>query len=555
MANYPGLMSNIQAQGSACLSSSEFLNVTTVERLLSLGEHMFVEPGSALINMNEECSFGETPLYVIVSGNAVVEGQYGVVLGSVGAGDFVGEGGAFGFASHRTATVRASGPDLLHCMSICGPALEAELGGNMDMREVYEEIYEYRQNCNVVFAEDRFKWLRDTVVPILEGTPLLAGCPSDLLLAIAAPLMEEKYKRGEMITKMGEPSDYMVVVLNGQADVLTRSGDRVWTLERGAAFGEICSLGLMSTNTANIRAACRCGVLKVSSKALQRAFSRQQDNTARDCFERICERRRNQGKNAIPLALLPSVNVPVDDLCARVISMQAELISLEAGEYWDPLPGDDLSGVHLGIFVKGDATLELTQSGHPITLLKEGSLLPEDLLHKRGARVHARSKCAGYRIRMYDFHLATKCVPGRREWLTRFHMLQMETNADLTRRLNAADGVTVGLAPHACDPEIHKWRTRKDDTIVRSRRMRSERLDLPGMSDPHSASTADFSSFETGSSMSGYATARSDASMRSGVRSSASAPSLLKPIKYREKKFRLPRLPTNEGRTVSQRPL
>jgi hypothetical protein len=382
--------------------------------------------------------------------------------------------------------------------------------------------------------------------------------------------MEETYKKGDLIAKMGEPSDYMLVILKGQADVLTRSGQQVCRLQAGATIGEVCALGLMDTSTANVRAASKsCGILKVSAGALQRAFERQPDNKAKETFGKICERRQNQGNHCLPMSLLQGVSIKVDDISACVISMQAQMIPLEAGEYWEPLPADDLSGKHIGIFAKGSATLEISKFEYNITRLKECSMFPEDLLHKRGVRVKALSACVGYRIRMTDFDLATRCIQGLPshgpEWLTRFHMLEAATYADLVRRLDSADGVTAGVAPHPNDPEIHKWRARKKATIDRAKVMRSERLDLPSAIDPRGGPQEDVS-FETSSALSGRTTKSTERSSATAPRTaprpesgtssllSASAPCLLQPMRLRKAKpkLKLPRLAGTTSNTALQ---
>jgi len=333
----------------------------------------------------------------------------------------------------------------------------------------------------VEFSKRRFVWLRDTVVPALRQTSLLAGCPSRLLAAIAAPLSEKCYAAGEDVVRLGETSAGMLLLLEGEAEVTTNVGKIAGYLTPGAAFSEIAALGLFETMTANIQATTTCRVLTVTATALRQALSRKENVVAREAFDRLIESRRSQVERGLPLTALP-INVPADDLCARITALQAEYIPLEKDQYWTPISNDDPCGPHLGIFVKGDAMLELDDPVKPreIVKLQEGSLVQEGILAAHGTRIRAMSKCEGYRIKIVDFQLAISCSPeSQSRWLHRFEMMEKDSREAIVSRLNSVRGATSGLKPHPCDGELHQWRSRRMRAITRAHRMKQEVFDLP----------------------------------------------------------------------------
>merc|ERR1712176_930897 len=105
----------------------------------------------------------------------------------------------------------------------------------------------------------------------------------------------------------------------------------------------------------------------------------------------------------------------------------------------------------------------------------------EGLLYSRGARLRALTTCEGFRIKFTDFQLAVANTNARKKWLHRFQMLANETREGIIMQLDSVKGCVEGLAPHVCDPEIHKWRGRKNRAITRGRRMRTDKLDLPDL--------------------------------------------------------------------------
>eukprot|EP00929_Paragymnodinium_shiwhaense_P112536 TRINITY_DN80794_c0_g1_i1.p1 TRINITY_DN80794_c0_g1~~TRINITY_DN80794_c0_g1_i1.p1 ORF type:complete len:1603 (+),score=440.27 TRINITY_DN80794_c0_g1_i1:181-4989(+) len=485
------------------------------DALASYAEHVFIEPGGVLLAMREECGYGDSSLYVLFDGAASVEGNLGVQLGRLKPGDWIGEGGALGLVHSRTATVRAEkNSGLLHVIEIAGPALERALQLFAEEREQLEDAFQERQESNVEFSKKRFVWLRDTVVPALRQTGLLAGCPSRLLAAIAAPLAEKCYEEGDMIACLGEEADAMLLLLEGEAQVLTKAGHLAGFLTAGAAFAEVAALGLFETMTADIVAASRCRVLKVTATALRQALSREENAVAREAFDRLIESRRLQVERGMPLAAL-GINVPPDDLCARVIALQAEFIPLEKDQYWNPISNEDPCGPHLGIFVKGDAMLELDDPVKPRDIVKiaEGSLVQEGIMAARGTRIRALSRCEGYRIKVVDFQLAiSSCPEAQKKWLHRFELLEREAREAIVTRLNSVRGATTGLLPHPCDGELHKYRGRRQRAISRAQRMKQEVFDLPKLPS-HLSDGLSKSSMAEWSSMMSMASSRNTSMM------------------------------------------
>eukprot|EP00928_Gymnodinium_smaydae_P033849 TRINITY_DN24131_c0_g3_i1.p1 TRINITY_DN24131_c0_g3~~TRINITY_DN24131_c0_g3_i1.p1 ORF type:complete len:1441 (-),score=194.77 TRINITY_DN24131_c0_g3_i1:56-3880(-) len=453
----------------------------TLKVLFGQAEHVFAKPGHLILKKGS--SVGHTPLYFIMSGRATIEGDHGVVFGSVGPGDFFGEGVAFSFVNSCQASVRAYETEALHCLAVCPQALERASLEDTDVREYFEQLYSDRMDKFHVHSTHRDAWLRDVVHPALEGTQLLAGCPKGVIAAIAAPLNEETIRRGHYICRLGDACDATLVLLDGEAEVIARNGEVVGNLVAGSSFGDVNALGLLDTCTATVRATSKCKVLRVSVAALSRGLaSGDESGAAEAALKNVVEARRGQALRGLPLGAVPAIAVSKEDLCGRLAALHSEAIMLAEGEIWNPVSNESSYGPCLGFFVKGSAEFIHSGDGRQIARLQVGSMFPEDLLARHGACIRALSNCMCYRIRLLDLRVSmAACAPAKCAWAQRFTMYSCETFDALGVRLQAAEGAHSALRSHPCDSDIADWRARRQRTVNRAQQMRRERLDLPDL--------------------------------------------------------------------------
>eukprot|EP00928_Gymnodinium_smaydae_P023794 TRINITY_DN19491_c0_g2_i1.p1 TRINITY_DN19491_c0_g2~~TRINITY_DN19491_c0_g2_i1.p1 ORF type:complete len:1544 (-),score=322.90 TRINITY_DN19491_c0_g2_i1:163-4794(-) len=452
-----------------------------VTQLCRQAEHVFVEPGGTLVDRGEPCKSGVTPMFLLLSGVGKMEGDLKVEVGDVHAGDFCGEGGALGLSETRMLTVRAHGPGLMHCMSVCAAALDDAMKMHGEVREEFEERFFARMEETAEFNHQREQWVWEQVVPVLAGTTLFAKLAPAFLFSVAAPLNEKVFRRGETLVEAGAAWDAMLIVLKGEAKVLAKSGEEVGQLKAGAGFFEANALGLIDVSTATIVASTKLHVLHVTAWTLRRAMHLAEHAVERAALEGLVEKRLEQADALKPLSIL-AIKVPEGDRTAHIIALQAEEIALDEGEYWDPLPANDPSGQRIGMCVEGRAVFQAVNGNRPIAArLNVGMVFTEGLIHKWGVNVRAVTRCVCYRIKTMDYALAVATGDVGRAWGTSFQMRQKDCYNKLIDRLHAVHGVTVGLGPHPCDPEIHKWRGRRDRCIARSLRTRVARGNLPDL--------------------------------------------------------------------------
>lgn len=445
-----------------------------VNAICTNAEDVFFAPGETIMHEGDPTMLGKVPLYVLFAGQVDVEGVLGVRLSRLSPGAIFGEAGALGAVEARTATVRAAQEGIVFCVRIHGGVLENALRTFSEERVFLEKLWDDRKSFNGELYSSRDIWIRDTVVPLLGNTPLLAGCPESILARIAAPLQEEIYDEGEIVAPAGAAADSMLVIMEGSAVLEAKSGKKVGTLTEGAAWGEVCALGLLPVRLATLTAQSTCKVLPVTSSAIKRALDSPDAEQIQTGFERLIESRHHQVARGIPMCQLP-ISLNVDDVSARAIALQAECIHLQPGQCWYPLPDTDPCGPHFGVLVRGRVVLESAAEKREVLTLNAGSLLLEGLGAECGAQVRALTYCEGYRVRQSDLLLAVATVPGSQEWYYRFRLLEREARRHLQMRVTAIRGVTDAVAPHPCDDGIHMWKARKEEAMLYAHLSRLDR--------------------------------------------------------------------------------
>jgi len=434
-------------------------------------EDVFFAPGEIALLAGDPCCLGQSPIYVLLAGRAVVEGEHGVVIATLSPGEIFGEAGGLGLSERRTATVRAWSNGLVHCARLRGLSVEAACKAFPDGGEPLAEHSRLRDAANAGYLARRSTWLTEVVIPMFSNSPIFRGCDEAFIRSIAAPLNETIYKSGEVIVTGGSPADYMVMLLQGAAEV-TKFNEVVGHILGGASFSEVVALGLFDMHTATVRAVQDCHVMEVSAGVIQNASERCGCN-----FDRLLVSRREQVERGLPISALP-LHVPPDDICARAIALQAELLSLAPGEIWSPYSDSSPCGQHFGVLVRGRANLILGVEGPVVMALSPGRLLPEGVLARYGANVLAITACVGYRVRQHDMAIVIASVPRSEDWTGRFQMLQKEECRRISMKLQSARGALQRREPHRSDADIHTWKENRQRSIENAKRLR-RRHSLP----------------------------------------------------------------------------
>jgi CRP-like cAMP-binding protein len=456
----------------AASAAWEFADKSFASQAACGAVEMRFQPKEVIFSCGDPINPSGAPLYIVLEGKAIMEDELGVPVGQCKVGEMFGIGGALGIIQQRAVSVRAGGKSTpCVCAQLDAEALQNAFLSNPPCREAMETMYSQRYQKREAFQEARRGWIKETVIPALLNTPLLAGCPEDILLPIAEPLCESTFPEGKMIVTAGEPADSMVVFLEGEAEVLGVSGDKLGHFHQGAAFGDISALGLFGMRTFSVRALKRCRVLSITADVLLRA------EPVKKAFSVLVESRREQVRKGLPLAALP-LRLRPDDTGVCAVSMQAERIDIAAGELWEP-EGESNCGKHMVVLAHGRAQLELEDRF--VCNLASGALILEDVVFEYGAKMRAMTKCEAYRFRVVDF-LAAKDAPAPKDWLYRFRLLEVETRKHMSARLLSVRSAERSTAPHEADAGLHDWKVRREKAIQRAQRMkrqRAEGLSLP----------------------------------------------------------------------------
>jgi len=222
-------------------------------------------------------------------------------------------------------------------------------------------------------------WLQQTVVPALASSWVFAGFPQEAVARIATPLDAERIPAGQNIVEAGQPADFMILLLRGDADVLSKSGLVIGSICGGAMIGEACMLGLLAFRTSTVRAATECYAMSVPSRVVQDVLSSPGLEGASDAFRSLYSLRCLQVAERLPMSALPVVHgdgwTREASSFASAIALQAEHVHIPPGGVWHPIPDDCPRGPHFGVLVGGQAKLVM-QTGKALVM----AIMPGELV-------------------------------------------------------------------------------------------------------------------------------------------------------------------------------
>eukprot|EP00931_Biecheleriopsis_adriatica_P079347 TRINITY_DN5274_c0_g1_i1.p1 TRINITY_DN5274_c0_g1~~TRINITY_DN5274_c0_g1_i1.p1 ORF type:complete len:1478 (-),score=279.90 TRINITY_DN5274_c0_g1_i1:139-4572(-) len=399
-------------------------------------DEVYYAPSEDIIKRGDTCKAGETSMYVILTGSATAEGEFGDELGKLSRLDLIGEGGCLGLAETRGAAVRNAKTSIALVLRLHGAAVERAARAFPDMIDNIVKICRQRSAANEEVGRARQAWKEDFVMPALLACRIFADFSRETVDKIADHLQQVTYTSGQCICQVGHSAESMIVLLSGEAVIMTKSGDTVGFLTEGAVIGEVAVLGLFPWRTATIRATCRTNVVLVPASLIWKVLKADPDSTAQKAFARLEEERREQVDRGMPMCALP-LSVTVRDVVARVVALHADRFDLPPDA--TAKPQSQSRGPHFYIFVRGTANL-MIGSRH-IMVVSPGSLpiLPEALLHEYGAEIVASTACEAYRVSHGDILLATHSV--RTKWFKGFEALIDDAHVKVRSKLQAARSI------------------------------------------------------------------------------------------------------------------
>lgn len=398
-------------------------------------------PGGIILEQGEICALGVSTFFLVLAGRVRVEGPFGTLYGMVSAGQVFGEVGAFGLAEKRTANIRAWEDGLVCCFRVAGDTIVEALKACPYAKEPLAERWRSLAASNSKTAAEREKWMKETVIPALTRTPLLDGCPESFLRNLAVQLCETTHNPGDVIARVGERFNSMLLLIKGSAQIESTAGGKVGLMTEGSVFGEANVLGLYHYAMATVRVTAHSVVVSLSDCGLREALKSKGDEAKemREAFQALCTSRHEQVARGLPMTRLP-INATVDDASVRAIALLSEQLSLAPGEVWQMMPDGNPCGAHFGIVIQGRLTFEMGPE-HSIMTLGSGSVFPEGMPADYGGYGRAETYVEAYRIRRSDFEMAVSGAPGHQAWVWRFKLLEKDISERLRMRLNSTRGL------------------------------------------------------------------------------------------------------------------
>eukprot|EP00933_Yihiella_yeosuensis_P014412 TRINITY_DN12948_c0_g2_i1.p1 TRINITY_DN12948_c0_g2~~TRINITY_DN12948_c0_g2_i1.p1 ORF type:complete len:863 (+),score=125.53 TRINITY_DN12948_c0_g2_i1:360-2591(+) len=443
-----------------------------IAALVRIPDIVVYPPGAAIIQQGNECTLGISPFFLVLVGQISSHGSQGTFFGKLSAGQVFGEVGAFGLSNRRLATAQAWQEGLVCCHRFAGSVIMDAIEKFPGATSIFTKGWTEVEARNAKVELDRQNWIQNTAIPSLARTPLLAGCPNEFLHPLAIELKEQKYKAGEVIVKVGDKLNSMLVMLQGHACIESRTGDRIARLVEGSVFGEVNALGLFPSCMATLRATSDCRLLSLPDTSIKEVLnsSNAKNEGIAEAFQCLCDSRHAQVQQGVPIVSM-NIGASVDDVRVRAIALLAERIELQPGDLWTPVADNDPCGPFFGVLLQGRATVEVGLERHIVTQLTSGSLFMEGLAAHYGAVARAETFCEAFRVRQSDFLMAVGCsdpLPTS-DWIWRFKLQEKKSFERLHKRLQSVQGLLNLSAPNVKDREIEAWKNRRKDGLKRAR--------------------------------------------------------------------------------------
>eukprot|EP00931_Biecheleriopsis_adriatica_P050397 TRINITY_DN29174_c0_g1_i2.p1 TRINITY_DN29174_c0_g1~~TRINITY_DN29174_c0_g1_i2.p1 ORF type:complete len:1466 (-),score=249.70 TRINITY_DN29174_c0_g1_i2:91-4023(-) len=404
-------------------------------------DDIFFAPGEDIMKRGEKCKLGETCMYVLVVGTAAVISEFGSQLGTNNPGDVIGELGALGFLDERSCWVRSRKDGMVHVMRLHGPSLGRAVAEYPSEYEDFRAIANTRLIANKETLKSRTELLENKVAPLLRGCAIFSKFPQHLLFSIAEQLVLKHFSRGRSLCKAAQPADSLIMILEGEADVINTDHHVISRLTSGAVFGEVCMLGVFQYRTATLRARTTCQVCEIARDKVWEVLQQCHATEEQETLKRLQQDRCWQVERGLPMSALP-LGANADEMCTQAISLHAELVKMRRGQIWHPR-ADRLSAMGPSYWIMTKGCVEIVTDTQYIAAVNAGlapAVIPEKLVSEFKACIRVKNACEAWQVRRMDLLLATASKPPK--WLKSFQSLLDDATESLRFRIINARSIT-----------------------------------------------------------------------------------------------------------------
>ncbi|CAE7482942.1 GORK, partial [Symbiodinium natans] len=218
-------------------SSIDFLR-----KMCEFADEVYYAPGETIIIRGESCAVGKTVMYVLLSGVAIVRLSFGDEVAQIQPGMMIGEGGALGITDKRSTEICAHKDTFMRCIRLQGASIRKAIDAHPEDCEALEQTFKKRSQQNAQAEGRRREWLQSQVIPILRHCNLFMGFSMKLISKIAEPLLKTTILEGKDLCTVGESSDSMIMVVDGEVEIKSKDGKVDVSGLRGLSFKDMRKL-------------------------------------------------------------------------------------------------------------------------------------------------------------------------------------------------------------------------------------------------------------------------------------------------------------------------
>jgi CRP-like cAMP-binding protein len=284
------------------------------------------------------------------------------------------------------------------------------------------------------------------------------------MAAVATNGAEEiSAEAGTVVVEACTDDAALFIVLDGEVDIEVGHA-RCARLGQYAAIGDLAILGVFTKQMATIRAAADCKIVRLPAEALNAATNDERFEKDKARLDALRERLNKQGAEGLKaVRCLKGCH----ELCRKVLALQAIPLGLEQGQSWMPKPAE-----HGEVFIlalRGRSILTLPGvSGAPV-MLKPGDAVPDALMRRFGASLHALDECS--ELCLLPRHMLLAAVlhfPEARPWFDVLRSAQSALLKSLEDKLRMHLTETAARLENPRDEGISQWAQKRRDAMTRA---------------------------------------------------------------------------------------
>lgn len=254
-------------------------------------------------------------MFFILDGAAqVVSADGKTVFAELATNAFFGEVSLF-YQTNRTANVRARTHTTV--LEISKDALFSVVEQHPELKEVmmakakenYDLFLKRQQALSALKktpSDIGEEFDLDATVERLRKVAYFETCQIGFLKNLALTTSVRRYKKAELIVKMGDISKEMFFVVDGQVEIISETGQVFDSVTQGGFFGEVGIIKAVQ-RTASVRVASElCAVIVLTGDSLKKFVTEYPDSFQSIAFE--CEKRLRKIEERREISLSASMN-------------------------------------------------------------------------------------------------------------------------------------------------------------------------------------------------------------------------------------------------------